>query len=1126
MNQFKFSCEPCRQHLKTPHLAALAAVMMACAPGLRAATTKVIYDDALENGWQNWSWATVNLSNTSPTHSGKDSISVTAGAYSALYLHNGDAGQWNPTVFNTLVFWINGGTAGGQRLSLVGFTENAAGADVEALTVNLPPLEANTWTEIQTPLASLGVADNPAFSAFYIFNNTGSADPVFYVDDIQLTSNLVSTNSTPTNSTPTNQVIYADALENGWQNWSWATVDLSNTSPTHSGNDSISVSAGAYSALYLHNGNAGQWNPAVFNTLVFWINGGTAGGQQLSLVGLTQSPTNSAADVAALTVNLPPLEANTWTEIQTPLASLGVADNPAFSALWIYNNTGSAQPVFYVDDIELTSSSAPTNSAPTNGVAMGPNDLVIFDGTLNTAVWENWSWATSLNWDNSSPVQSGTRSVAVQLAQYTAVAVHACPPVDAEAYPNFIFWVNGGAQGGQTLTVQATINAPGTIPVDGVYEHSNVLQTAAFTVGPLPANTWQQEIVPLSALGLTGAQLLGDLWIWNTTDANQAQFYLDGMWMAATTSAPPATVANITVDAAAGRHPIDPRIYGTAYATTAQLTDLGAPLNRRGGDTTSRYNWQLNADNKGNDWFFESWTDGTAIAGDDADQFIAGTQTAGAASMVAIPMLKWVANLGPARSTLWSFSVAKYGPQTASDPDQPDAGNGVSAVTGDFITGNDPTDANVPSSSAYQEKWVDHLTNRWGSAANGGVSYYLMDNEPSIWYGTHRDVQPKGVGMDDFLALFVEYASMIKGVDSTASTVGPEEWGWPGYFKSGLDQQNNNNADQAAHGAQNYLPWLLGQLHQHDQGTGRRLIDVFSLHCYPQGGEFSDDVSTAMQLRRNRSTRSLWDTNYVDETWICDCVQLIPRLKAWVALRYPGLQTAITEYNWGAETNINGATAQADILGIFGREGLDMAARWGVPAPGGLAYKACQMYRNYDGNKSRFGDVSVLASGPNPDNVSVFAAQRSSDNALTVMVINKQLTNSAPLNLTITNFNPASSAQAWRLTAANVIARLPDLPLTNNIVTHSLPAQSITLYVLPAYVPAPPPPSLLLLAGPVNGRLELVLGGVAGETCVIQASPDLKTWTPVSTNVLTAPLAPVVVPATGQAGFYRAAVVR
>src|SRR5678815_1586581 len=64
----------------------------------------------------------------------------------------------------------------------------------------------------------------------------------------------------------------------------------------------------------------------------------------------------------------------------------------------------------------------------------------------------------------------------------------------------------------------------------------------------------------------------------------------------------PAVAVNI--DASANRHPIDPNIYGVAHATTAQLNDLNSPLNRNGGNNTSRYNWQLNADNRGNDWYY------------------------------------------------------------------------------------------------------------------------------------------------------------------------------------------------------------------------------------------------------------------------------------------------------------------------------------------------------------------------------------------------------------------------------------------------------------------------------------------------------------------------------------------
>src|SRR5262249_59738112 len=132
---------------------------------------------------------------------------------------------------------------------------------------------------------------------------------------------------------------------------------------------------------------------------------------------------------------------------------------------------------------------------------------------------------------------------------------------------------------------------------------------------------------------------------------------------------------------------------------------------------------------------------------------------------------------------------------------------------------------------------------------------------------------------------------------------------------------------------------------------------------------------------------------------------LIPRLRNWVNTRYlAGTPIAITEYNWGAEGHINGATAQADVLGIFGREGLDMAARWAAPDPSTPTYKAIKMYTNYDNNGSGFGDTSVQASGPNPDTLATFAALRSVDGALTVMVLNKDLTASTPIAINVANF--------------------------------------------------------------------------------------------------------------------------
>ena len=297
---------------------------------------------------------------------------------------------------------------------------------------------------------------------------------------------------------------------------------------------------------------------------------------------------------------------------------------------------------------------------------------------------------------------------------------------------------------------------------------------------------------------------------------------------------------------------------------------------------------------------------------------------------------------------------------------------------------------------------------------------------------------------------------------------------------SGYDQQWgslhgwSNLPDRAAHGDADYLPWLLDQLRQESTARGQRLLDVFTVHYYPQGGEFSDDVSTAMQLRRNRSTRSLWDPAYVDETWIADTVRLVPRITGWVASAYPGTKTGITEYNWGAEAHMNGATAQADILGIFGREGLDMAARWTTPSAGSPAFDAIKIYRNYDGNRSTFGETSVTASGPNPDTMAAFAAERASDGALTVMVVAKALTGTTATTLDLASFGPGAAAQVWQLRAGTRITRLADVAVSQSRVVATLPPQSVTLFVVPPGGPNQAPVSYPF-AAPGGGAAPLAV---------------------------------------------------
>jgi hypothetical protein len=748
------------------------------------------------------------------------------------------------------------------------------------------------------------------------------------------------------------------------------------------------------------------------------------------------------------------------------------------------------------------------------GFAQVSNQTVYTDSLQNG--WSDYSWAT-VNFSATNQIHTGADSISVNCGAYQALYLHHTV-FSADLYTNLTFWIYPAAGGAQALQVNGTL--------------SGKSQSSFYQIPSLTTGKWNLINVPLSALGVSDAPNMDGFWIQSQSASAQPIFYVDDIALLANTNFEMATnpTANIIVDANANRHPISPLIYGVAFASQAQVADLNVPINRSGGNAETRYNWQIDAHNHANDYYFESIEDsssGTPGAADDS--FISSTKAAGAKPLITVPMIGWAPILGPGRGKLGSYSVAKYGPQTSTDQYLPDAGNGISVTNNRLITWNNPTDANVAVDVNFEKSWLQHLTNKWGLSTNGGVGYYLMDNEHTLWFSTHRDIHPVGTTMQEIFRDFTNYATMVKSVDSNALVLGPEEWGWNGYLYSGYDQQwsgahNDYNSadypDRKTNGGWDYMPWLLNQLHQHDVATGVRLLDYFTLHCYPQEGSVSSQtaVDAETQLLRNSTTRQFWDSNYVDPSYINSVIDLIPRMQGWVTNYYPGTKIGITEYNWGAEPYMNGATAQADLLGIFGRQSLDLATRWTTPDASTPTYLAIKMYRNYDGAKSTFGDTSVSASGPNPDNVAAFAAERASDGALTVMVISKYLSGITPMTLAVTNFTGTGLAQVWQLNSSNTIARLSDAVYSGGKLTTTVPGQSVTLFILAAAK------SFALAAGPVreDGNISVTLNGQMGQTYVLQVSTNNNNWVSLSTNIMGSSPTNFLFPAGYQKAFFRA----
>jgi len=174
------------------------------------------------------------------------------------------------------------------------------------------------------------------------------------------------------------QVVYTDALGNGWQNWSWATVNLGNTTPVQAGSDSIAVNAGAYQALYLHQT---AFDSSLYTNLEFWINGGSSGGQLLQV----QATLNGTAQTV---VTLPVLAANTWQQVTIPLAALGVQNQPNLDGFWIQDRSGAPLPTFYVDTISITAAGAPSAVNVTIDAAHAVRAVDARHFGRNAAVWD------------------------------------------------------------------------------------------------------------------------------------------------------------------------------------------------------------------------------------------------------------------------------------------------------------------------------------------------------------------------------------------------------------------------------------------------------------------------------------------------------------------------------------------------------------------------------------------------------------------------------------------------------------------------------------------------------------------------------------------------------------------
>lgn len=503
----------------------------------------------------------------------------------------------------------------------------------------------------------------------------------------------------------------------------------------------------------------------------------------------------------------------------------------------------------------------------------------------------------------------------------------------------------------------------------------------------------------------------------------------------------------LSVNGGADHHAISPYIYGMNFASAGLAKQLDLPVDRWGGNTTDSYNWKIGSSNTGNDYFFENIPDcfdAPTYTCDDGPKygyraFVRKDQSVGAATLMTVPMMGWVAKDGKPHHPFTCGFPPSVSMDQDFDPYDSNCGNGVRNSNGTLLPSN-PTRDGMQIGPSFDGDWVTKLKSLYGSAANGGVRFYELGNEPALWNSTHRDLHPAPETYDELWQKSRDYGAAVKAADPTAKVLGFSEWGWPNYFCSAADHVENgcfaSSPDRANHGGTPLVQWFLRKMRSYQQAHGKRLLDYLDLHYYAQGGSTTD------------VTRSLWDPTYTDPSWIGKKIRLIPRMKRWVTADYPGTKLSLSEYNLSLGDARTNALIQADVLGIFAREGLDLATRWAMPNDGSLIPYAFRIYRNYDGNHSKFGNTWVRSASGNQAKLAVYGARRSGDGAYTILVINKT-SNALESPLNLAGISPRGKAQVWRWTG-DAISHMGDRSVPAGGFTATYPARSLTLYVIPA----------------------------------------------------------------------------
>lgn len=484
------------------------------------------------------------------------------------------------------------------------------------------------------------------------------------------------------------------------------------------------------------------------------------------------------------------------------------------------------------------------------------------------------------------------------------------------------------------------------------------------------------------------------------------------------------TAIQIDIDATKAKIPVSPFIYGknnvlpSTYlsGTNADITkakEAGVKFVRQGGGNNStKYNWRLKLSSHP-DWYNNVYANDWDAAAKNMFDKMPGVH-----GMWSFQLLGKAAANTKNNFSDWTYNQSQWWEGVAQNL----AGGGQVNPTG--------TKAKVEGNpDLYLMNWTADSTvgilDKWFGAKGLGydknrLRYWSMDNEPEIWSGTHDDVMKTQCTAEEFMQLYFKVAKAARAKFPDIKLSGPvpaNEWQW---YKWGSETITYNGKKYC------WLEYFILRVSEEEKATGIKLLNVLDIHYYPG----SSDPATCVQFHRVffdrnyvypeanglRTLNGGWDTSLTKE-------YILGRCSDWL-VKYMGANHGV---GLGlTETALNSSNANVlavwygSTMGEFMKNGVEIFTPWSWKV--GM-WETLHLFSRY--NQENY----VQATSQNESLVSAYPTMNQSADSMTVVVINRSLTEKKTVLLTFAGYLLQNRAYS--------MYSLSGLPATETFVSHT-----------------------------------------------------------------------------------------